>query len=200
MNVLAFETSCDDCSVAVIGGAQRISSLVVHAQTIHASYRGVVPELASREHIKHILPVYRQALSQAQIGLNDIDLIAATHCPGLSGSLIVGVCFAKALAASCNLEFLGVDHILAHFYAASLEHTIEYPTIGLVVSGGHTLLGLLTSPLELQLLGQSVDDACGEAYDKLAAHLGLGYPGGAQIDRKAQRGDCRGRPVPTGPC
>ncbi|THB62674.1 MAG: tRNA (adenosine(37)-N6)-threonylcarbamoyltransferase complex transferase subunit TsaD [Spirochaetaceae bacterium] len=190
MLVLGIESSCDECAVAVVADGQQVLSNQIATQfELHAPFSGVVPEIASRRHTELILPVYKAAIAEAKIESSDIDLIAVTDRPGLSGSLLVGHTFAKGLALSLGKPFIGVNHILAHLYAAQLEHSIEYPYIGLLVSGGHTIILRADSPLEMTVLGATIDDAIGEAFDKVAKHLGLGYPGGVAIDRLARQGD-----------
>ena len=197
MNVLGIETSCDECSVAVVADGRRILAHTVASQIdIHLPYSGVVPELASRKHVEWIVPVYRSALREAGIGQNDIDGVAVTNRPGLVGSLVVGVSFAKALAFGLDVALVGVDHILAHLYAPQLEAPIEYPFLGLLVSGGHTIICRMDSPFDMHVLGTTIDDACGEAFDKVAKFFGWGYPGGVVIDRMAAAGDDRAYSFP----
>ena len=190
MKVLGIESSCDECAVAVVENGSTILSSVVHSQiSSHKPYHGVVPELASRLHVETMVPVYRQALNEAGVTASQIDAIAVTNRPGLIGSLLVGVCFAKALSFSLGKPLLGVDHILAHLYAPHLEGKVEYPHIGLLVSGGHTLITMVKAFDEVEVLGTTIDDAVGEAFDKVAKHYGLGYPGGKAVDDLAQLGD-----------
>ncbi|MEI8094992.1 MAG: tRNA (adenosine(37)-N6)-threonylcarbamoyltransferase complex transferase subunit TsaD [Spirochaetales bacterium] len=190
MTVLGIESSCDECAVAVVRDGKTILSSVINSQvTAHQPYDGVVPELASRLHVEAITPVYRQALAEAGLSSAQLDAIAVTNRPGLVGSLLVGVSFAKALAFSLDKPLLGVDHILAHLYAPNLEQPVEYPHLGLLVSGGHTLLTLVRAFDEVDVLGTTIDDAVGEAFDKVAKYYGLGYPGGKAIDDLAKSGD-----------
>ena len=190
MLVLGIETSCDECSVAVVEDGRDIRGMVIATQDeIHAPYSGVVPELASRRHIETIYPVYRETLDQAGVRSEEIALVAVTVQPGLAGSLAVGVAFAKALALGLGCPLVGVDHIPAHLYAIQLETTVDYPFLGLVISGGHTLIARVPAPGSLEVMGTTIDDACGEAFDKIAKHLELGYPGGVVIDRLARQGD-----------
>ncbi|MFP4703393.1 MAG: tRNA (adenosine(37)-N6)-threonylcarbamoyltransferase complex transferase subunit TsaD [Spirochaetaceae bacterium] len=189
MKILGIETSCDECSVAVVEDgrrliAQRIASQVAY----HAPYSGVVPEIASRKHAEWILDVYRRTLADAGLSSVDLDGVAVTTRPGLTGSLVVGLSFAKALAMSLDIPLVGVNHILAHLYAPHLEYRIDYPYLGLLVSGGHTLIARVDEAERIEVLGTTVDDACGEAFDKVAKFLDLGYPGGVAIDRLARRG------------
>lgn len=190
MLTLGIETSCDETSVAVVRDGREILSNVILSQTIHGKYGGVVPELASRAHLKTIIPIYRQALSEALVTLGDIDLVAATMGPGLVGPLLVGLTFAKALAWVAGLPWVAVNHIEGHIAANLLQHPdLGTPHLTLVVSGGHTMLVLVKEFGEYEILGQTKDDAAGEAFDKVAKLLGLGYPGGAELDRLAQSGD-----------
>jgi len=190
MLVLGIETSCDETSAAVVRDGREILSNVILSQTVHSKYGGVVPEVASRAHLKTIIPIYNQALSEAKIALNDVELIAATMGPGLVGPLLVGLTFAKGLAYAKNIPFVPVNHIEGHIAANLLEH----PQLGshhltLIVSGGHTMLVEVKQFGDYELLGQTHDDAAGEAFDKVAKLLGLGYPGGAELDRLAHEGD-----------
>jgi N6-L-threonylcarbamoyladenine synthase len=189
MKVLGIETSCDECSAAVVEDGRRILSNVVATQIeIHKPYYGVVPEIASRKHLEWIDPVIEESLRQAAVGLGDIDVVAATYRPGLVGSLLVGLCYAKGLALASGRPFVGVDHIQAHLYAPHLGEEIAYPYIGLIVSGGHTMIALVHNYDRFEVLGTTIDDACGEALDKVAKFYDLGYPGGVAIDRLAKSG------------
>jgi N6-L-threonylcarbamoyladenine synthase len=189
--VLGLETSCDETAAAVVQDGVRVLSNVVATQhDLHAKYSGVVPEIASRAHLERLIPVIRESLAQAMVSLRDADAIAVGHRPGLIGSLLVGVSAAKALAWSLSVPIVGVDHVQAHLHAGLLDALpVEWPALGLVVSGGHTSLYLVRSPLDAHLLGRTIDDAIGEAFDKAATILGLGYPGGPEVDRLAQAGD-----------
>jgi len=188
--VLGIETSCDETSVAVVRNGREILSNIILSQTVHSKFGGVVPEIASRAHLKTIIPIYRQALSQARVTLNDINLVAATMGPGLVGPLLVGLTFAKGLAFAKGIPFVAVNHIEGHITANLLEHPqLEPHHLTLVVSGGHTMLVEVKQFGEYELLGQTKDDAAGEAFDKVAKLIGLGYPGGAELDRLAQGGD-----------
>ncbi len=189
MKVLGIESSCDECSAAIVEDGKRILSNIVATQIeIHRPYSGVVPEIASRTHTEWILPVVRSAIAKAGIAESEIDGIAVTSRPGLVGSLLVGLSFAKGYAYSRGIPFVAIDHILAHLYAPHLEFEIEYPFIGLLVSGGHTIICVAESVEDLRVLGTTIDDACGEAFDKIAKFYNLGYPGGVAIDRLAQKG------------
>ncbi|RJQ72788.1 MAG: tRNA (adenosine(37)-N6)-threonylcarbamoyltransferase complex transferase subunit TsaD [Desulfobacteraceae bacterium] len=193
MNVLGIESSCDETAAAVVMDGRRILSSVVASQiAVHHLYGGVVPELASRKHIEAISPVVEQALTQAKMGIHDIDGIAVTQGPGLVGCLLVGFCFAKAFAFARGLPWVGVDHLAAHLHSVLLtDHPPRFPFVALLASGGHTGLYYLEALDTYTLLGQTRDDAAGEAYDKVAKMLGLGYPGGAVIDRLAGQGDAQ---------
>lgn len=201
MTVLGIESSCDETSAAVVTSDGEIRSLVVASQSeIHARYHGVVPEVASRAHVEQILPVVRQALRESQSPRDAIDAVAVTNRPGLSGSLAVGVSFAKGWSLATGIPLVTVDHMAAHAYAARLasrEDPLPYPYLVLLVSGGHTMLAQSVAPEELHVLGTTIDDACGEAYDKVSAFLELGYPGGPAIDRLAASGDHRAYTFPT---
>lgn len=190
MNVLGIETSCDECSVAVVRDGSEILSNVIATQIeLHRPYDGVVPEIASRLHTEWISQVTLSALRQAGLTLGQIDAIAVTSRPGLLGSLLVGVNFAKGLAAGLGIPFIGVDHIRAHLYAPQIEHPQEYPYLGVLVSGGHTVICTVKGFDDIDVLGTTTDDAIGEAFDKVAKHYGFGYPGGVMIDRLAKNGN-----------
>lgn len=190
MLVLGIETSCDECAAAVVADGRNVKSNVVASQIpIMAPYSGVVPELASRKHTEWIRRVVDEALSDACVEVDEIEGVAATARPGLSGSLLVGFSFAKAFAFARGLPFVGVDHIMAHLYAPQLESDVAYPYLGLLVSGGHTIIAVVRGYDEVEVLGTTVDDACGEAFDKVSKHLGFGYPGGVAIDRLARSGN-----------
>jgi N6-L-threonylcarbamoyladenine synthase len=189
--VLGIESSCDETAAAVIRDGREILSSVVASQIeSHRPYGGVVPEIASREHLAMIAPVVDRALAEAGVRISDVDGIAVTVGPGLVGSLLVGVSFAKSLAYAHDIPLVGVNHIEGHVYSVVFENgEIELPAVALVVSGGHTSLYLIREPERYELLGRTRDDAAGEAYDKTAKLLGLGYPGGPVLDRLARRGD-----------
>ncbi len=198
MLVLGIESSCDECSVAVVEDGRRILSNVIATQIdLHRKYNGVVPEIASRIHTEWILPVVKQSLEEAKITKEDIDGVAVANRPGLVGSLLVGVNFAKSFAYSIDRPFVGVDHIRAHLYASHLENDIEYPYIGLLVSGGHTILCIVKSFDDIEVLGTTIDDAIGEAFDKVAKFYDLGYPGGVAIDKLSREGNCNAYNFPT---
>ena len=190
MKILGIETSCDECSAAVVEDGSKILSNVIATQIeLHRPYDGVVPELASRLHTEWISQVVDAAIKQAGIEKTDLDAIAVTAMPGLLGSLLVGLNFAKGLAASLDIPFVGIDHIRAHLYAPQIEHPLEYPYLGVLLSGGHTVICRVDSYDKIEVLGTTVDDAIGEAFDKVAKHYGLGYPGGVMIDRLSKNGD-----------
>ena len=191
MNILGIETSCDETAAAVVQDGRIIRSSVVFSQvSIHRPYGGVVPELASRKHIEHIVPVVRQALAEAGLSWQTVDALAATQGPGLVGALLVGFSFAKALAYALGRPLIGVNHLDGHLASVFLsEQPPEFPFVALLASGGHTAVYEVRSSAEARLLGQTRDDAAGEAFDKVAKVLGLGYPGGAVIGRQAERGD-----------
>jgi N6-L-threonylcarbamoyladenine synthase len=188
--LLAVETSCDETSAAVLDQDKILSNIVLSQDEIHSPYGGVVPELASRQHLKSINLVVGESLLQAGVSLADIDLFAVTQGPGLIGSLLVGLTFTKGLAYYFRKPLIGVDHLQSHIEAAFLENSrIEYPVLVLLVSGGHTSLYFLEKPLSYRLLGKTRDDAAGEGLDKVAKFLELGYPGGPIIEKYAQNGD-----------
>ncbi|MBM4338053.1 MAG: tRNA (adenosine(37)-N6)-threonylcarbamoyltransferase complex transferase subunit TsaD [Deltaproteobacteria bacterium] len=191
MRILAIETSCDDTGAAVVLDGRKILANVVSSQvSVHQKYGGVVPELASRKHIEMIVPIVTEALEKAGVTLKEVDGIAVTQGPGLVGSLLVGLSFAKSLALATGIPFIGVNHIEAHLSAIFLEEKPpKFPFIGLVVSGGHTSLFRVDGFGKFRRLGQTRDDAAGEAFDKVAKLLGLGYPGGPIIDQLSTTGD-----------
>ena len=189
--VLGIETSCDETAAAVVMGGYDVVSSVVSSQIdVHAEFGGVVPEVASRAHLESINPVVRRAIDDAGINEGRIDAIACTVGPGLIGALLVGVSSAKALALAWDVPFVAVNHLEAHLYASFLEDpTLEFPLVVLLVSGGHTMLIEMQGHGEYRLLGRTIDDAAGEAFDKVARYLQLGYPGGPAIDRAANEGN-----------
>ncbi|MEK6324006.1 MAG: tRNA (adenosine(37)-N6)-threonylcarbamoyltransferase complex transferase subunit TsaD [Acidobacteriota bacterium] len=193
MLVLGIESSCDETAAAVIEDGRVIKSNIIASQVkTHAPFGGVVPELASREHLDRIAPVVESALGEAGATLEGINGIAVTQGPGLIGSLLVGISFAKSLAMVADKPIVGVNHIEGHIYSVVFENlAVEYPAMALIVSGGHTTLFLIPEPGRYAVLGRTRDDAAGEAYDKVAKMLGLGYPGGPVIDRLAKSGDPR---------
>ncbi|MEO5837772.1 MAG: tRNA (adenosine(37)-N6)-threonylcarbamoyltransferase complex transferase subunit TsaD [Acidimicrobiales bacterium] len=193
MRILGIETSCDETAAAVVvDGTQVVSSVVSSQVDLHARYGGVVPEVASRAHVEMLMPVVAQALVEAGVNGTDIDAVAATVGPGLIGSLLVGVSAAKSLSLVWDVPFVAVNHLEAHLYAAFLEEPmIELPLVVILVSGGHTMLVSMEGHGQYRLLGQTLDDAAGEAFDKVARFLDLGYPGGPLIDRLALDGDPR---------
>jgi N6-L-threonylcarbamoyladenine synthase len=195
--ILAIETSCDETACAVIeNGRELLASTVASQMEIHARFGGVFPEVASRQHVLAITPVIQQTLAAAHLSLGDVDAIAVTRGPGLAGSLVVGVNAAKGLALGLGLPLVGVNHLEGHLYSAWVYNAgdtppdePQFPLMALLVSGGHTELNLMTGHLEYQRLGATQDDAAGEAFDKVARLLDLGYPGGPAIQRAAERGD-----------
>ena len=190
MKVLGIESSCDETACAIVEDGTKIISNVVATQIpFHQIYKGVVPEIASRKHAEWILPVVRQALNEADMKLEDVDAIAATNRPGLMGSLLVGLTFGKTLAWSVNKPFIAVNHMLGHMYAAHLQNEISYPYLGLLVSGGHSIIARVNSFDDLEVLGTTIDDSVGEAFDKVSKFYNLGYPGGVIIDQLSQKGN-----------
>ena len=192
MKILGIESSCDECSAAVVeDGRTILSNLILTQIDFHRPYYGVVPEIASRKHIEWILPVVQDSLTAAHVEIEDIDAIAVTYRPGLIGSLLVGLSFAKGLAWSLGKPLIGVDHILAHLYAPHLERDISYPYLGVLVSGGHTIIARVLRHDKIEVLGTTIDDACGEAFDKVAKYYDMGFPGGIAIDKLSKSGDPR---------
>ena len=196
--VLAVETSCDETAAAlVMGGNDVLSSVVSSRIDIHARFGGVVPEVASRAHLESIVPVVRRAFDEAGIAPSRVDAVAATAGPGLIGALLVGVSAAKSLALSWDRPFIGVNHLEAHLYAGLLDDPgLEFPLVVLLVSGGHTMIVEMRGHGDYRILGRTIDDAAGEAYDKVARFLDLGYPGGPVIDRVSADGDPDAIPFP----
>ncbi len=187
--ILAIESSCDDTAASVTRGASVLSS-IVSSQLLHEEFGGVVPEIASRMHQRMIVPVVEKALSEADVTRSDLSAVGVTEGPGLSGSLLVGISFAKALAMALKLPLIGVNHLEGHIYSAFTDaEGPAFPFVSLVVSGGHTQLMLVQRPLEHEILGRTRDDAAGEAFDKIGKLLDLPYPGGPSIDRAARNGD-----------
>lgn len=191
--ILGIETSCDETSAAVLENGTVLRSHIISSQILtHQKYGGVVPEIASREHSLHIQPVVEQALAEANVDFTDLSAIAVTYGPGLVGSLLVGVSGAKAMAYAAGIPLIGINHLEGHIYANFLEHQdLEFPLLALLVSGGHTHLILFEAHGRYRVLGYTRDDAAGEALDKVARALGLGYPGGPQIQKTAQDGDAQ---------
>jgi N6-L-threonylcarbamoyladenine synthase len=191
--VLGIESSCDDSAAAVLRGGGLLASIVSSQDAVHGPYGGVVPELASRHHVRNVLPVIDAALARAGVSLDEVDGIAATRGPGLVGSLLVGLTVAKGIAQRRRLPLVGVNHLEGHLLAVNLDRppdeSVPFPFLGLLVSGGHSGLYLARGPGDYACLGRTRDDAVGEAFDKAAKMLGLGYPGGPVIDRLARDGD-----------
>jgi N6-L-threonylcarbamoyladenine synthase len=191
INILGLETSCDETAAAVVADGRAVKSSVVASQTkLHEKYGGVVPEIASRAHLEKIYPVITEALERAGVGKDEIDAIAVANQPGLTIALVVGVTVAKTLSFMWDKPLIAVNHLHAHLQSALLDdQKLELPAVALIVSGGHTCLYEADSPLELRLLGATIDDAAGEAFDKVATILKLPYPGGPSIERIARKGD-----------
>ena len=197
MKILGIESSCDECAASVVEDGRRILSNIVLSQVdFHKPWYGVVPEIASRKHIEWIRPVVQDALAEAGVSPEQLDAIAVTFRPGLIGSLLVGLSFAKGLAWALGKPLVGVDHILAHLYAPHLERDISYPYLGVLVSGGHTIIARVERYDSMDVLGTTIDDACGEAFDKVAKFYQIGFPGGVAIDKLARTGDSRAFQVP----
>lgn len=189
VTILAIESSCDETAAAVCKDGMILSNIIA-SQSVHEKYGGVVPELASRAHMQNIVPVVDQAIKNAGITLTDLNAIAFTQAPGLIGSLLVGTQFAKSLSLSLGVPLIGVHHMQAHVLANLIpDEKPSFPFLCLTVSGGHTQIVLAKSALELEVIGETIDDAAGEAFDKTAKLLGLPYPGGPLIDQYAQLGD-----------
>jgi len=197
MKILGIETSCDECAAAVVEDGKKVLSNIVATQIpFHKPFNGVVPEIASRKHTEWIYDVVKEALDKAKLNPGNIDAVAVTNRPGLLGSLIVGVSFAKAFAWAKHIPLIAVDHMLAHLYASQLvtdtsscNRAPEYPFLGLLVSGGHSIICRANAFDNITVLGATIDDAAGEAFDKVAKHYNFGYPGGLVIDKMAQNGD-----------
>jgi N6-L-threonylcarbamoyladenine synthase len=193
MIILTLESTCDETAAAVVTDRLEVLSSVVASQDdLHQRYGGVVPEIASRAHVERILPVIDRALRQANITLTDLDAVAVANTPGLAGSLLVGLTAAKAIALAQNIPLLAINHIQAHVYACRIASGEDvFPCVGMIVSGGHSSLYRCETPIDFEILGSTIDDAAGEAFDKVASLLGLGYPGGPAIQRAAEGGDPR---------
>lgn len=193
MLVLGIETSCDETAAAVVRDCKELVSSVISSQTdVHKRFGGVVPELASREHLERIEPIVEEAMGRAQVGFDEIDGIAVTVGPGLIGSLLVGLCYAKGLAYALGRPIVGVNHLEGHIYSVVFDNPpVEHPALALIVSGGHTHMFYVPRPGQYKIVARTRDDAAGEAYDKVAKMLGLGYPGGPIIERLAREGDPR---------
>ena len=188
MIVLGVESSCDETSVAIYDGKQILSNVVLSQIDTHALYGGVVPEVASRMHVENITIVFKEAFKEAGLKPEDIDLIAVTEGPGLIGSLLVGINAAKALALAYNKPIIGLNHLAGHIYANQIDGEMKFPLLALLVSGGNTELILMKDHFQFEILGETLDDAVGEAYDKVARVCGLPYPGGPHVDKHAQAG------------
>jgi len=200
--ILGIETSCDETAAGVVEGGRRVLANAVASQhELHEAFGGVVPEIASRAHAERIRPILRGALDESGLSLNEIDAVAVGHRPGLIGSLLVGVSAAKALAWSLGIPLIGIDHVRAHLYAGLLDREEDpagaFPALGLVISGGHSSIYACGDVLSFELLGKTIDDAVGEAFDKVASMLGLPHPGGPKVDALAQKGDDRAHDFPV---
>lgn len=200
MIVLGIETTCDETAASVVESGRRILSNVVASQRVHASYGGVFPELASRRHIEILIPLIDEALKRASVTREELDVIAVAYGPGLMGSLLVGLNTAKSLSLAWNIPFVGVNHVEAHLYAAMMGQpsSVLLPALGVVLSGGHTFLTEISALGSYRLLGTTVDDAIGEAFDKTAVLLGLSYPGGADIEKLSLSGNPQKYPFSSG--
>ena len=197
MIILGIETSCDETSIAVLKDGKEVLSNNISSQIdIHKEYGGVVPEIASRQHIKNIATILEESLEQAKITMDDVDYVAVTYAPGLIGALLVGISFAKGLAYGHNLPLIPVHHIKGHIYGNFIEHEIELPCIALVVSGGHTNIVHIDKKHKFEILGSTLDDAIGESYDKVARVMGIGYPGGPVVDKLYYKGDKTALKIP----
>ena len=187
--ILAIETSCDETSMSIVkNGSECIALTILTQMDTHAKYGGVVPEIASRMHAENITMVLEETLNKAKMTVNDVDAIAATYKPGLSGSLLVGIEFAKTLCYVYDKPLIGVNHLIGHIYANNLEDKLEFPALALVVSGGHTELAVMEDDYNFKILGSTLDDAIGEVFDKVARVLGYPYPGGPSIEKAALKG------------
>lgn len=190
INILAIETSCDETSVAVVCNGKKVLSNIVSSQIeTHKQFGGVVPEIASRQHIEVVIQIVEEALEEAEMTLDEIDAICVTQGPGLIGSLLVGVNVAKTLSYTLDKPLIAAHHIAGHIYASNIDNNITYPSLALVVSGGHTELVYIKSELDFEIIGSTHDDAVGEAYDKVARQLKLAYPGGPKVDKLAKLGE-----------
>ena len=190
MTVLGIETSCDECSAAIVIDGITILSNVVYSQIDHhRRFEGVVPEIASRKHIEWIDLVISEALATAGLAINNIDAVAVTNRPGLIGSLLVGLSYAKGLSMTLDIPLIGVNHIQAHIYAPHMEQEIAYPYIALLLSGGHTIIAQINDFDLIEILGTTIDDACGEAFDKIAKYFNMGYPGGVAVQNLSAQGN-----------
>ena len=200
MRILTIETTCDETAAAVVAeDLQVLSSVVASQDQLHQRFAGVVPEIAARAHVERILPTIDEALRRAGVALTELDAIAVANTPGLAGSLLVGLAAAKALAAALHKPLVAINHLQAHIYASRMAAGRDvFPCVGLIVSGGHTSLYRCTAPTDFEYLGGTIDDAAGEAFDKVAAMLGLPYPGGPAVSRAAEAGNPRAYAFPRG--
>jgi N6-L-threonylcarbamoyladenine synthase len=189
MYILSIESSCDETSVCVLKDTKILSHIILTQILIHQEFGGVVPEIASRNHIYYMVDCLDSAIKESGIELSDLDYIAVTEGPGLIGSLLVGITCATSLAYALGIPVIGINHLMGHIYAAFLDNDINFPVISLLISGGHTELIYMKDHYDFKVIGRTLDDACGESYDKVARTLGLKYPGGPEIDREAKKGD-----------
>ena len=189
MIILGIDTSCDDTSVAILDDRKILSNIVSSQISAHSLFGGVVPEIASRKHVEHIDLIYAEALKEAGLAQKDIEILSVTQGPGLIGSVLVGLCFVKGIGLATGRPLVGVNHIEAHAMSVFLEREVEFPFLSLIVSGGHTVLLLFSEPGKFRMIGTTRDDAVGEAFDKIAKYLNLGYPGGQVIEEMALSGD-----------
>lgn len=199
VRILGIESTCDETSIAIVEDGHKILSHLISSQaSVHQQFGGVFPEIASRLHVTALPPLLKEALSQAELTLKDIDAIAVAYGPGLLGALLVGLQFAKGLAIGLNKPLVGVNHVEAHLFAASMNQTPTFPALGVVVSGGHTTLLHIKEIGSYQVLGETIDDAIGESFDKVAIMLGLSYPGGPLVEKLAREGNAQTYPFKSG--
>ncbi len=190
MLVFAVESSCDETSVCIINNDKRILSHIIYSQEEHKKFGGVIPELASRSHLQILQKISKDALKQAKIDIKNIDLFTATCGPGLIGGLLVGSTFTKALAIGLNKPFIPINHLEGHLLSPTINNNIHYPFISFLLTGGHTQIYLIKNISDYELLGETLDDAIGEAFDKVAKLLGMTYPGGPELEKAAKNGNC----------
>ena len=198
MKILTLETTCDETAAAVVtGDLEVLSSVVASQDELHRRFGGVVPEIASRAHVERIVPVIHEALERAEVNLPDLDAVAVANMPGLAGSLLIGLTAAKTLCVVHDLPLIAINHLQAHIYACKIASGEDvFPCVGLIVSGGHSNIYRCDGPTDFKPLGGTIDDAAGEAFDKVASLLGLPYPGGPSIQRAAEEGDAKSHRFP----